>query len=40
VFHGYDRSGMGGEIWFTGGDMVTVSSRAITAYPLGKQGQP
>jgi outer membrane protein assembly factor BamB len=38
IFRGYDRSGDGGALWQTDDRLITVSSAAVTAYPL-KHGQ-
>jgi len=38
IFRGYDRSGDGGALWQTADKLITVSSAAVTAYPL-KHGQ-
>jgi outer membrane protein assembly factor BamB len=39
IFRGYDRDGAGGTLWQTGDRVITVSSSAITAYPLGAAGR-
>jgi outer membrane protein assembly factor BamB len=39
IFRGYDRDGAGGALWQTGDRLITVSSSAITAYPLEAAGR-
>jgi outer membrane protein assembly factor BamB len=35
IFRGFDHDGTGGALWRTPGRLITISNRAITAYPLG-----
>ena len=34
IFRGADKECLGGALWRTGDRLVTVSNRAVTAYPI------
>jgi outer membrane protein assembly factor BamB len=40
VFRGVDRDAAGGNLWRTADKLITISSHAITAYPLNTGGTP